>query len=114
MNYALQAPERYARNASKVEPRLELAQIRRPQHSQPVAPCERDGGVGDIGADRARVWPRARNGKRNRAAAGAEIEHPRLVSGGDPLQRELDQQFGLGPRDQDVGRDVELEAVELA
>jgi len=50
---------------------------------------------------------------RDRAAAGAEVED---AAGAvrQPGEREFDQKLGLRPRDEDVGRDPEREAVELA
>jgi len=45
----------------------------------------------------------------NGAATGAQIQHWRRI----PFKCQIDQQFGLGPRDEDRRIDRQLEAVEL-
>ncbi len=58
------------------------------------------------------IAARALDGERNGAGTGTEIQHAAVS--GDALQRELDQQFGFGTRNQYVGRDLEHQIPEVA
>ena len=52
--------------------------------------------------------------ERDGAAAGAEVGDGVAGTRLQPLQRQLDQQFGLGTRDQGVRRDLEFQRPEFA
>ncbi len=69
---------------------------------------------GEFGRDKSRARPMSRDRHGNASAAGPEIERAARSIGVHTLERELDEQFGFGPRDQDGGGDLERKAVELA
>ena len=59
--------------------------------------------------------PFVRQGDRDAAAAGADVrDRERTMPIGMELERGLDDQLGLGPRNQDCGRHLERQAPELA
>ena len=61
-----------------------------------------------------RVRPRAFHGERDRAAARADVEHRRARQSLDCGKCELDEQLGLGTRDQYLGRYMQRQREELA
>ncbi len=74
-------------------------------------------GVGVAGRDGESLWrhvggenrgirARVGDGKRDGAAPGADIEHPGLGAVCDLEQRGFDDFFGLGPWDENAGRDL--------
>ncbi len=58
--------------------------------------------------------PRGGDRQRHRTRTGAEVEHASLAIVRQASDRELDQQFGLGTRNQHIGRDLQIEPVEFA
>ena len=73
------------------------------------------GGGGDVGGDDPGVRELARQRDREAAAAGADVDD-RAHAGAVPaaLADGLDDELGLGARDEHVGGDVEVESPELA
>ena len=60
------------------------------------------------------AWPLARDRQRDRAGAGAEVEHAGFRRRADPHQRQLDQQLGFRARHQRIGGDDQIERPESA
>ncbi|MEZ5988334.1 MAG: hypothetical protein R3F30_04290 [Planctomycetota bacterium] len=65
----------------------------------------------DVAGDDGEVGPLEREADRDAARAGARLEHAGPLGQGG--QRPLDEELGLGARDQDVGTDREAPAPEL-
>src|SRR5687768_10437045 len=74
-----------------------------------VLPRQRERLCARIGADHARRWKMPLERERDRARAGAQVEH----RAGPARQRNVDEELGLRTRDEHRGVDRELEAVEL-
>ena len=80
--------------------------IERPDNPDPIAALDR------LASD---FVARTRRGERqrDRAAAGAEIGDLRGGVGRKPCQRQFDQQFSFGPRNQHRGGNQKLAAIEV-
>ena len=87
-----------------------------PAHAQrqPLGVGLGDGqGVGaGVGGAELQLWPAVRQGQRDGAAAGAEVEHARRCVGRQQLQRPVDQGLGVGARVEHAGIDLQLQPVE--
>ncbi len=79
--------------------------------------CDLDGLGGDIDREHVGRFQVMRDGRRDAAATGAEIDDARglkarLMSNG--LKHIFDQRFGIGPGDQHVARDFEFQIEEMS
>ncbi len=85
-----------------------------PVHAEPEPVRLGDGertGRG-IGRDDAGIGPLVHDRERDRAGADADVEHAGAVEAGEQLEAALDEDLGLGPRDQHARIDLERQAAE--
>jgi hypothetical protein len=75
-----------------------------------IAPRHGERGPRDVGAEAGRRRPPGEAGDEDRAAAGAEVDHP----GEGRRERQCHQRLGLGPRVEHRRRDLEVAAPEGA
>jgi len=71
-----------------------------------IGACERQGSLAEIAAAHMKIGTLVLEGKCDRATAGANVEHTRSFG---QAERDLDEQLGLRPRDQDARIDSELQ-----
>lgn len=79
-----------------------------------VPSCDVERGFGEVRGHDIDIRPLARERNGNAAAPGADIGNARLSSGREPFECGFDHKLGLGARNQDRWRHLEIEIPEFA